>query len=171
MTPYQKALDHLQAGKQTKQNKNTKYPSANFFKWIYSILGWIFQIRYYIWACWDIKYFSEQQWLWSHEQNICSNVSHRLKRATDVRDCVSALCLQRERNMSLLCMHALKHIICTWWPYAHFLLIVSIWSGRNCLSVWVESDSLLRASQRRNIWSCVRQQRVLRLQGLVTYSP
>lgn len=59
------------------------------------------QIRHYIWACWGIKYFSEQQWLWSHEQNICSNASHRLKRATDLRDCVSALCLQSERNMSL----------------------------------------------------------------------
>lgn len=66
--------------------------------------------------------------------SICSNATHRLKRATDLRDCVSALCLQRERNMSLhACAQAHHMYMMASCSLSAFCLLF----GRSCLSVWV----------------------------------
>lgn len=128
------------------------------------MLSWTFQIRGSIFK---IQLSSEQQWLWSHHQNICSNTSHSLKRAIHLHD------WRHERG---LFTGRVKHEpTCLHWStsYVHdgrmftfcFMVIVSIWNGESCLFVWVifitqsftkEGTSGVLSGEREIMFICAR---------------
>lgn len=105
--------------------------------------------------------------------SICSNATHRLKRATDLRDCVSALCLQREKHEST-CMRSSASYVHDGLMFSFCFLLI-VWKELPfCLSQ-IHYSELHRAGTSGAVSGsreCFYVPKcAARLQGLIAYSP